>query len=174
MSGERSGGERWYRVPFVWLLIAIPATAVVFGVSMLSVSVISFDGLVADDYYQRGKAINRMLARDRVARGENIRAQAQFEDGGRRLVVALESDAPDAPDAPGGPLELELIHPTRAGHDQTVSLRRRADGLFEGTLAAPAPGRWIVQLGTSRWRLLAPVRLPEQRAFALLPQSHGR
>lgn len=171
MSGERSGGERWYRVPFVWLLIAIPATAVVFGVSMLSVSVISFDGLVADDYYQRGKAINRLLARDRVARGENIRAQAHFEDGGRRLVVALESDAPGVP---GEQLELELVHPTRAGHDQTVSLRRRTDGLFEGTLAAPAPGRWIVQLGTSRWRLLAPVRLPEDTTFALLPQSHGR
>ncbi len=171
MSSERSCGERWYRVPFVWLLIAIPATAVVFGLSMLSVSVISFDGLVADDYYQRGKAINRLLARDRVARVENIHARAHFEDGGRRLVVALQSDAPAAL---GEELQLELIHPTRAGHDQAARLGRRADGLYEGALAAPAPGRWIVQLGTSRWRLLAPVRLPEDSAFVLLPQSHGR
>ncbi len=56
--GERSV---WYREPYVWLLIAIPACAVVAGFVTLALAIATDDGLVVDDYYWQGKQINRVL-----------------------------------------------------------------------------------------------------------------
>lgn len=57
----------WYREPWLWLVILIPASAVVMGILAISLSFVSYDGLVVDDYYKRGLEINRDLARDRAA-----------------------------------------------------------------------------------------------------------
>ncbi|GIX26929.1 MAG: hypothetical protein KatS3mg123_0810 [Burkholderiales bacterium] len=58
----------------------------------------------------------------------------------------------------GGPpaaLVLKVIHPTRAGFDQTLRLAPAGKGEFRGALSPPAPGRWVLSLeddgGT--WRL---------------------
>ena len=48
----------WYREPWVWLMIALPASAVVGGIITIYLAVSTSDGLVVDDYYKRGKAIN--------------------------------------------------------------------------------------------------------------------
>ena len=53
--------EPWYKVPFVWLVVGIPLSAVIMGGVILYFSIVSFDGLVVDDYYTEGKKINRVL-----------------------------------------------------------------------------------------------------------------
>jgi hypothetical protein len=58
----------WHRQPWVWLLIALPMSAVIGGMVTLYIAVTTSDGLVVDDYYRRGKAINLDLARDRALR----------------------------------------------------------------------------------------------------------
>jgi FixH len=58
----------WYREPWPWLLMAGPAIVVVAGFLTLGFALQSADGLVADDYYKQGKAINQTLARDVQAR----------------------------------------------------------------------------------------------------------
>ena len=50
--------KRWYAEPWVWLLIALPMTAVIGGMITIYLAVTTSDGLVVDDYYKRGKAIN--------------------------------------------------------------------------------------------------------------------
>lgn len=168
MSAPRSKrATPWHRVPFVWLLVAIPATAVVVGVAMLVIAIISNDGLVVDDYYQRGKEINRELARDRYARENGIHANARFEDAGRRVVVRVSTGglSPLPPE-----LELRLLHPTRAGHDQTLRLQRKADGSYGSALETPAPGRWLLQIAAPNWRLLSALRIPDDAVITLRPQ----
>ena len=59
--------SNWKQEPLVWLLIAIPAAAVIMGIVMLTLAIKSYSGLVIDDYYKHGKQINRVLARDRFA-----------------------------------------------------------------------------------------------------------
>ena len=49
------------------MVIAIPAAAVIAGAVMLVLANATWDGLVADDYYQRGMQINQSLARDSEA-----------------------------------------------------------------------------------------------------------
>ena len=49
------------------VLIGIPLSAVIMGIVMLTLAIQSWSGLVVDDYYRKGKQINRVLARDKLA-----------------------------------------------------------------------------------------------------------
>jgi hypothetical protein len=138
----------WYRERWPWLLAAGPAVVVVAALFTAWLAMSSDDGLVADDYYKRGLAINKVLERE--ARGEALNIGAVVSIGPSGSVrVALTSDADAAP----ATLRLRLAHPTRAGADAAVALELAADGAYVGRLAAPAAGRRLVTLETDTWRL---------------------
>ncbi len=159
----------WYREPWVWLLIALPMSAVIGGIVTIIIAVSTSDGLVVDDYYKRGKAINRDLARDRMAAQHRLEAHFDFETDGRR--VALQLRARDY--LPPAALMLSLLHPTRKGEDQRVRLVRTDAGRYTGGLDALAPGNWYVQLEADDWRLSGKLKLPLDAPFILSPQLDG-
>ena len=75
MSAQHVMPRRWYQEPLVWMLIAIPGSAVVMGAVMLTLATSTYDGLVADDYYKRGLQINRSIAREKHAASHGIAAK---------------------------------------------------------------------------------------------------
>lgn len=154
----------WYREPLVWLLIAIPASAVVAGFVTLALAIATRDGLVVDDYYWRGKEINRLLARDREASVRGMEAQARFDEERGLLVVRLQ--AAKAMELPAE-LRFSLLHATRAGLDRQVVVALAPDGNYYAPLAPVPAGRWHVQLETERWRLIGRLATPEQRTFQM-------
>ena len=137
----------WYREPWPWILMAAPAAAVVAGAATIWIAVDSADGLVADDYYKRGLAINQVLAREENARRLGVQARAEARDG--RLRVALAGAAPEA-------IFAQLAHATRAGYDQRLRLAPSAPGVYEAELPPLAAGRWRVVLEDPRgeWRVV--------------------
>ena len=158
-------GKAWYREPWPWLLFGIPAATAVAGVVTIALAAASFDGVVADDYYREGLAINRTLARDAQARSLGLAAAVQFNPEGTRVRVLIEP-RPQS----GAGLSLRVIHPSRGGADQAVKLVEAAPGVFEGALArAPDPGRWrlMVEDGARRWRLAGVARLPAEQPVEL-------
>lgn len=153
----------WYRHSWPWILIAGPAVVVVASFITLWFAMKSADGLVADDYYKQGLAINRSLARIDQARALGMRAQASFT--AERVTVALSSDV-DLP----GKIRVMIVHPTRPGLDQTVLLSGTG-GVFQGALAPLAAGRWQVILSdeASTWRMAAEITLPDQKQILITP-----
>lgn len=153
----------WYRHRWPWLLIAGPAIVIVASFITLWFAVKSSDGLVADDYYKQGMAINRTLARTDRAKALGMAAQVNFS--AERIMVALKSDV-DLP----GKVRVTIAHPTRSGQDQTVLLQGTG-GIFQGALAPLTPGRWqvIVTDEASSWRMVAEIQLPEQKQVVILP-----
>ena len=149
---ENSTAGPWYREPWPWILMAGPFTVVVAGMITLWLAVEASDGLVADDYYKRGLAINQTLSRERLALARHYRARVVFSDDARRVRVMLSGDG-ELPAA----LQLRLAHPTRAGMDERVALQAVAPGLFEAQLSAPARGRHLLVLedAARTWRLSA-------------------
>ena len=138
----------WYREPLVWMVIAIPASSVVFGIFMLVVSIQSYDGLVVDDYYKRGMEINRVLDRDRAAARHGMSAQVRLTAG----IISVRLDAlPDF--ARPESLELGLFHATRGGLDQELTLTLGADNLYRARIEPLAPGSWDLQIENGDWRL---------------------
>ncbi len=69
----------WYRQPLVWMIIAIPLSAVIAGIYTFRLAVISDDGLVVDDYYRKGKEINLDLSRDKAALAHGLNADIRID-----------------------------------------------------------------------------------------------
>ena len=160
----------WYRVGMVWMIIAIPLTAVVLGVVLITLSVVTYDGLVVDDYYKHGKEINLVLARDHEASRLGVSAELSFDLVKREFAVTVDRGGKDID---LNTARIRFMHPTRAGEDKSVTIDAEHTGMAT-TVALPplAAGRWIIELGTEAWRLVGTIRLPEQTSIRLLPQTY--
>lgn len=154
--------KRWYREPFVWLLVTFPLLSVIGGFTLLTLAIRSDDGLVVDDYYRRGKLINRELRRDSMAAQYRLGADLRLV-AGDRLELRVNGRPPQGWPAT---LELKVLHATRAGHDRHLTLVRTAQG-YRGNLTALVPGRWYLELSAPEWRLLGELRRPKETTARL-------
>lgn len=163
---ERSGP--WYREPWPWILMAGPAVVVVAGLATYWIAAATFDGMVVDDYYKQGLAINQVLERDRAAARLGLEAGVSVAAGGHRIRVALAG----APLQGEQRLRLRLVHPAHADLDQDIALERAADG-YEGAAQPMRAGRWNVTLEdeAKTWRLAGLWRVPEEAAVRLRAAS---
>ena len=156
----------WYGEPFVWLLIALPLTAVIASFITLGLAISSDDGMVEDDYYRRGKEINLVLARDQAAAARGLQGRVELDDAKHQLQLRLTARAPGTiPDN----VELKFLHATRSGIDRTLILPRQSDGLYQAPLPELAQGHWNVQLAAQDWRLVGSLYVPGARGFDLRP-----
>jgi hypothetical protein len=168
MSAETVTAVPWYRERWPWILMAGPAIVVVAGLFTAWLAIRSDDGLVVDDYYKQGLAINQTLGRSDAAGRLGMAAELRLTDG--RIRVLLGGAA-----GPGA-LTLRLVHPTRSGTDQSLALAATAPGVYEGWLPPLQPGRWHVLLEARDWRLTGDWVLPAAGALTLghrLPSQTG-
>jgi len=168
---EAGVGRPWYREPWPWLLMAGPLTAVIAGFVTLWLAIESDDGLVADDYYKQGLAINEVLHRDQLAARLGYEATLLFSFDQQRLRVTMHSDR-DA--ALPGALRLRIVHPTRPGADQTIELPARGNDEFNGVMKPLGSGRWLLILEdvNRSWRLTGEMRAPQDEELELRPQQN--
>jgi hypothetical protein len=165
MNVSRSESRDWKREPLVWMIIAIPLSAVIMGVVMITLAIQSSSGLVVDDYYKKGKQINRVLARDKFAYELGLAAGFKIEaDGSIEIRFA-----PEVQIIPGDKIVLELIHATMPGLDQKLIMQKLETHLLTGEISLPGKGRWNLYLQTADWRLTGSLRYPQQTTADLLP-----
>jgi len=149
----------WYRQPLVWMLIAIPMSAVVAGAITIWLAVTTSDGLVVDDYYKQGLAINQVLKRDMRAREYALDATLKVLV--EQAVVRLELNKGLLQDYPER-LQMSLRHATSDDSDVSIELihgqQHQYIGHFRQTLPA---GAWYVELGNDDWRLTARSQLED-------------
>lgn len=141
----------WFRQRWPWLLMAGPAIVVVAGFITLWLAIDSADGLVADDYYKQGKAINKTITRDANAAKLGFGARLNLATDGL-LHLAFVGTQPEA-----DRLRLKLHHPTRAGYDREVLLARAPDGSYTAAMPIINATRWSLTLEDEAqiWRLTA-------------------
>lgn len=146
----RSENQPWYKERWPWFLMAGPAIVIVAGFITLWLAVESNDGLVTDDYYKQGLAVNQRMHRDQQAASMGLHADLMRADLNVRLMLGADS-ASKAPDA----VVLKLAHPTRSGQDQAVQMRAEGTGFYSGKLSADISGRWLVSIEdpAGQWRL---------------------
>jgi hypothetical protein len=157
--------RNWKQEPLVWMLIAIPSSAIIMGVVMITLAIQSWSGLVVDDYYRKGKQINLVLARDQFAHELGLVAGLRLDDSGR---VEILFD-PEVSVIPGERIELRLVHATRPGLDQDLIFENHQLRQLEAGLQLPGPGRWNVFLQTTDWRLTGSLQYPQDRQTRLTP-----
>jgi uncharacterized protein len=150
MAPFESRSKVWYREPWPWLLMLGPAIAIIAGFVTLFLAINSNDGLVADDYYKQGLAINRTMQRDARARAMNYRAELTVRRENRSLRVIL-AGAGALPDT----LRLHLIHPGKSSADETMELHTLGQGLYQGEYRREFTGRrhLILEDQPATWRI---------------------
>ena len=133
----------WYYHPWPWILMAGPFIVVIAGLVTLYLAVRSNDGLVDDDYYKQGLAVNLVTARKQNAARLGLQAELMQSTDGALIRILLRGK-PDTvlPEV----LKLRIAHPTRAGADQDVLLRSEGVGSYSGKLGALLTGRWRIAL----------------------------
>lgn len=145
----------WYRHPIVWLIIAIPATSVVVGITLLTLAIRVPESVVRDDYYQAGRTINIDLRATHRAAELGIAATllGSPEDG---WLMEVQQDQ-------GTPsnmaVEVLFAHPTQAGKDVELSLPRTQSGW--SALVEPIEGRHFLSIRSAadNWLLRKEIRL---------------
>ncbi len=138
----------WYREPWPWLIMTVPSIAVIGGAITMALAFSGKDGLVADDYYRQGLAINRVIARESAARALGIRGVARFGDGDVEATLEASRPLPDR-------LHLHAAHVTRSGLDRSVVLARGIDGVYRAPIEPLPTGRWRVAIETEQWRVVS-------------------
>lgn len=130
--------------------MAGPVLVIVAAIVTIWLAVVSSDGLVTDDYYKQGLAVNQRLQRDHKAGDLGLHADIMRSGDKVRLLLGA-SGALDLPPA----ITLKFAHPTRAGFDQSVQMIAEGQGFYSGKLAGGLAGRWLVSLEdpAGEWRL---------------------
>ena len=160
----------WHSYPLVWMMIAIPFSAVIMGVVMISLAINTDDGLVADDYYKRGLAINDVITLDKKASELNLSAVIQFEGNSRVINVQFDKGLlGDYPDT----LQLSFQHATRANSDISITLNHGIGDQYIGYLDEPvSQGVWYFEVANTgmadeSWKLNARIYVTSDNLIKL-------
>lgn len=148
----------WHSYPLVWMMISIPFSAVIMGVIMIWLAIDTDDGLVADDYYKQGLAINDVIVLDKKASELALSAVIQFDSDSK--VINVQFDKGMLGDYPAS-LQLNFQHATRADSDISITLSHGMGDQYIGYLDKPiSEGVWYFEVSNSdaveeNWKLNA-------------------
>ena len=143
----------WHSYPLLWMMLAIPFSAVIMGVVMIWLAVDTDDGLVADDYYKQGLEINRVISRDKKAAELGLSAIIEFDNSAR--IIRLQFDKGSLETFPKS-LPLHLQHATRENSDITVLLDHGiADQYIGHVKQSISEGIWYFEIADKDWKLNA-------------------
>ncbi len=170
MNGGDDTTKKWTRYPLVWMLIAIPFSAVIMGVVMITLAIETDSGLVVDDYYEQGKHINRILARDRTASHLGLAALLELHQESGSIIIEFDHPAQTLVD---DRIELNLIHATRPGFDKHLLLKNVDPRTLEAALPELNKGRWNLAVQTTKWRLTGSLQVPGPSSVRLLSSYAG-
>lgn len=158
--------QPWYKEPWPWIIMAGPVTVIIAGVITIWLAMTSFDGMVEDDYYKQGLAVNQRIHRDRMAEQLGLRAEIMRSGNLLRVMLSSQAQMP-FPDQ----INFRFSHPTRGGMDHTVVLSHEGQGFYRGVLGSDVAGRWHVFLEDQEltWRLLGDWQLNADDRLQLKP-----
>jgi len=160
----------WYKYPLVWMMLAIPFSAVIMGVVMMWLAIDTDDGLVADDYYKLGMEINQVLSRDIKATELGLNAIIEFDNSTR--IIRVQFDKGSLENYPNS-LPLALQHATRENSDITVMLDHGIGDQYIGHVSQSiSEGIWYFEIADNSradadWKLNARHHVRENNTIHL-------
>jgi hypothetical protein len=121
---EREDTKPWYSQFWPWFIIALPASAVVAGLTTVWIAMQTTDSLVVASADGVRNATDRHLLAERLAAELDVAALVDIDPETRIVSAAVRSS--DLDNLPAT-LEFELSHPAFADRDQRVTLNRAMD-----------------------------------------------
>lgn len=149
----------WHKQFWPWFIIFFPALAVVAGIATIIIAVKTDDGLVEENYYKAGLAINKTIEDEANAKAMGLSAHIKIVPESHQLHLKLTGIKKVEPKR----LILNLIHPTIKNRDISVPLQLGNNAEYSGFLTTlPEDGRWYVTLvpESKQWRISSEIHFP--------------
>jgi hypothetical protein len=148
----------WYQHGWVWFVICVPTSAILFGIVMIVAANYQRDDLVVDNYYREGMGINERRGMDILA-GE-LKVEA-------RLDLAIQDYLSISVTEPGDLVRFSLFHVSNREKDIVISIKTDPDGNFRTSQShiisgLSSPGIWYIEIlsDAGGWRLRQRVVTP--------------
>ena len=172
MRPPREDTKPWYRQFWPWFLIALPGAAVIASMVTIQLAISDADSLVRDDYYKKGLAINRDLARERMAGDLGIRITLDYD----AQTGQLSANMNDAPVGELNALVVRMVHPTLEQNDATIRLKKMGEMLYTGSTPSSFDSiDWhvTVEPDEETWKITARWNPLTQPSIVLAPAISG-
>lgn len=166
----------WYKQFWPWLVIALPLSTMIAGITTVYIAAIKQDSLVQDDWYKEGKAINQQLDKTLTAKSLGLKFGLNVDPHTGEVFAKLISynHTEMSGEKPLSQLILKLVHPTLAEYDQIITLNASAqDGHYLGDLNHQVEGKYHLYLSDpqQQWRLKSTVEFPITGEIILQPPA---
>lgn len=155
---EREDTKPWYRQFWPWFIIALPASAVVAGLTTVWIAMQTTDSLVVSSDDGVRNATDRRISAERLASELDLAAFVEIDPvSGAVSAVMRSGDLRDVP----ATLDFELSHPAFANRDQRITLNKAmpdTDGnpVWVGHFVTVPNERFYAVLNSGdEWRLSA-------------------
>jgi len=155
---KREDTKPWYRQFWPWFIIALPASAVVAGLTTVWISMQTSDSLVVRSEDGVTNAADRHMSAQRLASELGLAALVEIDrDTGTVAAVMRSGDLAEVPAA----LDFELSHPAFADRDQRITLSiampdKDGNPVWVGHFVTVPEGRFYAVLHAGdTWRLSA-------------------
>jgi uncharacterized protein len=151
---KNNNNKAWFKQFWPWFLIILPLCAVIGGILTVMIATGNKPEMVVDDYYSKGKAINKDLTLIKNARANNISALITQTDN--ELLINL-SGVQDK-----SSIQLFLFHSTQSKRDLSQLLTADGNGHYRYRTEQLLTGKWQVRIEPfdKSWRLQSTVTLP--------------
>jgi len=157
----------WHKQPYLWFIIFFPAFSVVAGLSLLFFSMQIDDGVVVDDYYKKGKAINLDLTRDKNAQDLGMTGQVIYQPETNIMKIELASKNPMPLNET---IDIDIMHATLGRMDINQKFVTTPETHYQIRIPTElAKGGWIIQIGNKQWRIHGRIDVPTNYSTTMNP-----
>ena len=154
---DREDTKPWYRQFWPWFIIALPASAVIAGLTTLWIAMQTTDSLVLVPEQGVRAEADRQVAAARLASELGLAAAVDIDLATGVVTAVIRSG--DLENFPAT-LEFEMSHPAFADRDRLITLTRAmpdaaGNPVWVGHFVSVPQGRYYAVLKSSEWRLSA-------------------
>lgn len=155
----------WWNEPMVWLLIALPISAVIGGAVTIWFATTNADALVSEDHYKVGFAVHQGIELDRKAAELAVVAMLKASDG--QLTLSLQGTF----DRPPSGLALTLSRPGSEQEEMVLKLEQAGELDYSAPYVALPEGdqRLVLTPADKTWRVIGYWQAPFTGSTRLVP-----
>lgn len=157
----------WWKERMVWLIIALPVSAVLAGIATVFIASHDPDDVVKTEYVKEGMAVSATRTALDKAAHMGLAAKVSYHEGLVSLHISGLDTRPET-------LKLALIHPTQAKLDQQFSLTVTGQGIYQAHINLTGQGKRHLTLTPpdSSWQLEGEWHAPFREETSLRAGAH--
>lgn len=166
LLNQREDTKPWYKQFWPWVILILPLSAVIAGLTTVYIAYDGADTPVKKDYYLAGIQINQRTKLIENAARLGIQGHLHYDQSLQLFQIKL-----DGPQQNVDSLNVALRHPAYEPLDRTITLTPSSEQTYQTRFELPMTGKWYITLtdNDKTWLLEDQILLDESTTLTLRP-----